>query len=193
MSLDDVLRVAGPGSELVVCGGLEACVDLELNSKVALVTGESRGIGKAVAHRLAAEGAAIALVARDAATLEASARELRDETGADVIALAADTGDEDSVKAFVAEGSERLGGLDIVVNCAATAGLTSAAPAFDAVDASALWPEINVKVLGYLRVIQEAVPHMRVRGGGRNINVSGLAARSTGSTVGSIRNVLSRR
>ena len=51
------------------------------------------------------------------------------------------------------------------------------------------WPDVNVKVMGYLRCIREVAPHMAARGGGRIVNVSGLAARSTGSTVGSIRNV----
>jgi NAD(P)-dependent dehydrogenase (short-subunit alcohol dehydrogenase family) len=48
---------------------------------------------------------------------------------------------------------------------------------------------VNVKVMGYLRCIREVAPHMRARGGGRIVNISGLASRSTGSTIGSIRNV----
>lgn len=164
-------------------------MDLELNGKAALVTGGSRGIGKAVAHRLAKEGASVALVARDAAVLNATAEELRRETGATIIALAGDTGSDSAVKQVVAQAAELLGGLDIVVNSAATAGGTAGAPKFDEIGEDVLWPEINVKVLGYLRVIREAVPHLRARGGGRIINISGLAARATGSIVGSVRNI----
>jgi NAD(P)-dependent dehydrogenase (short-subunit alcohol dehydrogenase family) len=57
------------------------------------------------------------------------------------------------------------------------------------IDDAVLWGDINVKVAGYLRCIREVVPHMVAAGGGRIINISGLAARMTGSTVGSIRNV----
>jgi NAD(P)-dependent dehydrogenase (short-subunit alcohol dehydrogenase family) len=82
-----------------------------------------------------------------------------------------------------------LGGVDVLVNCAAQPGGQSAPPKLSDIDDGVFWPDVNVKVMGYLRCIREVVPHMVARGGGRIVNVSGLAARSTGSTVGSIRNV----
>ena len=164
-------------------------MDLELSSKTALVTGGSRGIGKAIAKRLVAEGAAVALIARDEASLASAAEDVREAGGATVIALTGDTGSDASVREFVTEAVRQLGGLDIVVNAAATPASPGGAPRLEKIDEDVLWPEINVKVLGYIRVIREAVPHMRARGGGRVINISGLAARATGSTVGSIRNI----
>jgi NAD(P)-dependent dehydrogenase (short-subunit alcohol dehydrogenase family) len=82
-----------------------------------------------------------------------------------------------------------LGGVDVLVNCAAQPGGQSAPPKLAEIDDGVFWPDVNVKVMGYLRCIREVVPHMAARGGGRIVNISGLAARSTGSTVGSIRNV----
>src|SRR5437868_5459214 len=67
-------------------------MDLELNGKTAIVTGGSRGIGKAVARELAREGVDVAIAARTAEPLEAAARELSEETGRRVLPIPADTG-----------------------------------------------------------------------------------------------------
>ena len=170
-------------------GGYTAGVDLELGGKSAIVTGGSRGIGKAVARELGREGAAVAIVARDRAALEASAEELARETGATVVPLVCDTGSDEAVRAMVAAAVERLGGLDILVNCAAEPGGQGPPPKLAEINDDVFWPDVNVKVMGYLRCIREVVPHMLERGGGRVVNVSGLATRNTGSTVGSMRNV----
>ena len=77
----------------------ELDMDLELGGKRALVTGGSRGIGLAIARQLAREGARVVLAARDAASLEAAAVALAAETGAEVIGLTVDTGDDASVAA----------------------------------------------------------------------------------------------
>src|SRR5690242_9423177 len=85
--------------------------------------------------------------------------------------------------------------LSSVKRCTNSAGesvnLGSACEASRATTMPILWRfyVAFVKVMGYLRCIREAVPHLIARGGGRIVNISGLAARSTGSTVGSIRNV----
>jgi NAD(P)-dependent dehydrogenase (short-subunit alcohol dehydrogenase family) len=90
---------------------------------------------------------------------------------------------------MVEAATAQLGGIDIVVNNAATPGGQSAPPKLAGVTTDALWADVNVKVMGYLRTAREIAPQMMERGWGRIINISGLAARQTGSTIGSIRNV----
>jgi NAD(P)-dependent dehydrogenase (short-subunit alcohol dehydrogenase family) len=62
-------------------------------------------------------------------------------------------------------------------------------PKLAEIDDAVAWPDLNVKVLGYLRCIREVAPHMAAKGGGRIVNIAGLATKTTGSIVGSIRNV----
>lgn len=162
-------------------------MDLHLTGKRAIVTGGSRGIGLAVARALAAEGCDVALVARDKAALEA-AREAVAAPGRTVLAISADTGDDRSVRDMVAAVAGAFGGVDILVNAAARPN-TGAVAGIDGFDAADFAEQVNVKVLGYLRCIREVVPHMRSGGWGRIVNVSGLAARSTGAITGTVRNV----
>ena len=164
-------------------------MDLELTGKRALVTGGSRGIGKAIARELLREGADVAIAARDQARIDATVAELARESGRRVVGTSADTGDGSSVAAMVKASADALGGVDILVNAAARPGGQQPAPRWDAVTEEALFEEIRVKVLGYLRVAQAAAPYMIAGGWGRIINVSGLAARQTGSVIGSVRNV----
>lgn len=170
-------------------GAYTAAVDLGLAGKTAIVTGGSRGIGKAIALELAREGVRVAIVARDAAALDAAAAEIGAETGSQVLAMPGDTGSDSSVKTMVARVAEELGGIGILVNAAAQPGGQAPPPKLAEIDDNIAWPDLNVKVLGYLRCIREVAPHMAARGGGRIVSISGLAARSTGSTIGSIRNV----
>ncbi|GAC1472167.1 MAG: SDR family oxidoreductase [Candidatus Dormibacteraceae bacterium] len=164
-------------------------MDLELAGKTAIVTGGSRGIGKAIARELAREGVRVAIVARDAAALDSAAAEITAETESGVVAITADTGSDVSVQAMVASALDALGGIDILVNAAAEPGGQKPPPKLAEIDDDIAWPDLNVKVLGYLRCIREVAPHMAVRGGGRIVNIAGLATKTTGSTVGSIRNV----
>ena len=164
-------------------------VELDLAGMRAIVTGGSRGIGKAIARELAREGVRVAIVARDASSLEASAAEIASETHSLVVAIAADTGTDASVKSMVARAVDVLGGVDILVNAAAQPGGQSPPPKLAEIDDAVAWSDLNVKVLGYLRCIREVAPHMAAGGGGRIINISGLAARETGSIIGSVRNV----
>ena len=164
-------------------------MDLELNGKTAIVTGGSRGIGKAVARELAVEGVDVAVAARGQDALEATSQELAQETGRRIIAIPADTGDDESVRTMVHKAAEALGRLDILVNCAAKPGGQGPVPKLPEITGELFWEDMNVKVMGYLRCAREVVPYMREQGWGRIINISGLASRQTGSTIGSMRNV----
>ena len=158
-------------------------MDLELTGRRALVTGGSRGIGLAVARALAAEGADVALVARGEEALRSAAADVGRASGRTVIAAPADTGDDASVAAMVGNAVAELGGVDILVNAAATPA--TGAPFTD----DDLEGEINVKVRGYLRCARAVAPLMVESGWGRIVNIAGLAARNTGNVVGTIRNV----
>jgi NAD(P)-dependent dehydrogenase (short-subunit alcohol dehydrogenase family) len=160
-------------------------VDLELTGKRAIITGGSRGIGLAAAEALAAEGADIALVARTQATLDEAAARLSGR----VLAIAADTSDDDSVRAMVARVVAGFGGVDILVNAAAQPASPGAARTVTSVADDDLRAEVETKVLGYLRCARAVAPHMIEQGWGRIINISGLAARQANGIVGSIRNV----
>lgn len=164
-------------------------MDLQLKGKRALITGGSRGIGKAIALALAREGVDLVIAARSHGPLEAAAGELAATTGAKVIAIAADTGSDVAVKTLVASTVEALGGLDILVNCAAQPSGQSAPPKLADITDPVFYDDVNVKVMGYLRTAREAAPIMVGQGWGRIINVSGLGARHTGTMVGSMRNV----
>ncbi len=165
-------------------------MDLELKHKRALVTGGSRGIGKAIARALAAEGADVALLARDAVALQAAARELSAATGATVVGVRGDTTDDGAVRDAVAAAVAQLGGpIDILVNAAAEPAGFAGPPKLGEITAEYFHAEMDTKVMGYIRCAREVVPGMRAAGWGRIVNISGLAARQTGSAVGSMRNI----
>jgi NAD(P)-dependent dehydrogenase (short-subunit alcohol dehydrogenase family) len=163
-------------------------MDLGLAGKRALITGGSRGIGAAVARCLADEGVDIALLARGREGLEEVARDVR-QRGVQAVAVPTDTTDDDSVRAAVRLVGSSLGGVDILVNAAAAPAGPAASRGVTELADDDLRVEIETKVLGYLRTVRAVVPGMKARGWGRIVNVSGLAARQTGSTFGSIRNV----
>src|ERR1700761_535109 len=163
-------------------------MDLELTGKRAVVTGGNRGIGLAVARALVAEGCDVALVARDKAALDAARESLAADSGRTVLAVPCDTADDASVAAMAAAVIDGRGGADILVNAAAKAN-SGAVVGVDGFDADEFGEQINVKVLGYLRCIRAFVPHMRAAGWGRIVNISGLAARSSGAITGTVRNV----
>ncbi|TCN50205.1 short-subunit dehydrogenase [Rhodococcus sp. SMB37] len=164
-------------------------MDLGLSGKRAIVTGGSRGIGRAVARGLALEGVDVVLAARSADTLAATAKELSQETGRRVIGVPTDTGDEESVRALVQTVVDELGGVDILVNSAATPWSSGKPRDFASTTDDLVREEVEIKVLGYLRTAREVAPHFIEQGWGRIINISGLGARQSNSIAQTVRNV----
>ncbi|MFN8617013.1 MAG: SDR family oxidoreductase [Dehalococcoidia bacterium] len=164
-------------------------MDLQLSGKTAVVTGGSKGIGKACARLLAEEGVDVAILARNQQTLDATAAEIAAATSRRVLAIACDTGDTASVNAAFEQAAKARGRLDILVNCAAQPGGAPPRPGIEHLPDENFVEQMNVKVLGYARCARAAVPYMKANGWGRIINISGLAARQTGNAIGSMRNV----
>ncbi len=154
-------------------------MDLKLEGKRAIITGGSRGIGKAIARQLALEGCDVALGARSEGPLKEAADEIAKETGRKVVPLTLDTMSMDSIKAFVKAAVDTLGGVEIVMNCAARVG--GAQGDIESLDENEILHDFEEKAIGYLRVAREAIPHMKQAGWGRVINISGLAGRSPGT------------
>src|SRR5499427_10440020 len=164
-------------------------MDLGLQGKHAIVTGGSRGIGKAIARELAHEGADVVIVARSKPDLEATARELAAETNRRIVPLAADVTSKEQVDRMVAEAAKQLGGLHILVNSgSAPGGSASATGPIESVVDEDLLEDFNVKYVGALRCARAAVPYLKQNGWGRIINISGTNARNAGNLSGGARN-----
>src|SRR3954451_16441579 len=142
-------------------------MDLELRDKVCVVTGASSGIGLETARKLAAEGAQVLMVGRDAERLEAAAGEI----GADWVA--ADVTDADADERIVATCAEQMGGIDVLVNNAGT----SFAKALDDLTDDDWRAQYELHVLAPMRLMRAAAPRMAARGGGRIVNVCSSAGK----------------
>jgi NAD(P)-dependent dehydrogenase (short-subunit alcohol dehydrogenase family) len=154
--------------------------NLGLSGKVALITGASRGIGQAIAETYAAAGAQVVLASRKQDALDEVAGQIR-SAGGQALPVAAHTGSEDAVKALVDQACAAYGGIDIVVNNAATN------PYFGPILTSeeSHWDKIlDVNVKGYFRVVKACAESMRRRGGGKVINVASVAGFEPGAMMG---------
>lgn len=163
-------------------------MDLELTGKVAWITGGAGGIGSAIAAALAAEGCDVALTSRTASKLEERAAQIAASSGRRAIAAPADVTDTAQVEAAAASVRERLGGIDIVVNSAATPGGKASGP-LETVSEQQLLADLDEKYVSCLRTAKAAVPSMRARGWGRLIHISGLNARQAGNYSAGARNL----
>jgi 3-oxoacyl-[acyl-carrier protein] reductase len=148
-------------------------VDLGLKERVAIITGGSRGIGKACAAELLAEGARVVLVSKNPEVNAAAVRELGKPRPERVLGILADVTDDAAVAAMTAQVVDRYGRIDILVNSAATVIPQDFFKMGDADVATLLEQKFNPAA----RCIRHAVPHMRKRKWGRIINISGLAGR----------------
>lgn len=144
-------------------------MELGLEGKVCVVTGASRGIGRATALRLAAEGASVLLVARDEASLRAAAT----ECGEHADYLACDVTDPDADDCIVATAAEQMGGIDVLVNNAGTSQTRS----LDELTDEEWRAMYELHVMGPMRLMRAAAPRMAQRGGGRIVNVCSSAGK----------------
>ena len=147
-------------------------MELGLSGKVAVVTGASRGIGKAIAQALAEEGCAVAICARNAERLNAAVSDLS-RNGARVIGVPTDVTDAAAVGKFVGAACDAFGRIDILVNNAGThlrGTVESTTPAI-------LEQQLRDKVFGFFAMIQAVLPMMKRQHDGRIVNIVGQAAR----------------
>lgn len=144
-------------------------MDLGLKGKAALVTGGSKGIGKAVARGLAQEGARVAICARDSRLLEEAARQIAGDTGSEVFGVAGDLTRPDDVQRIVDATVQRFGRIDVLVN---NAGAAPGGRLLDLTEED--WQKaLQLKFMGYVRCMKAVIPHMLKQGGGRIVNIVG--------------------
>jgi 3-oxoacyl-[acyl-carrier protein] reductase len=148
-------------------------MDLGLNKRVAMVAASSQGLGKAVAMGLAKEGAKLALCARTEATLNATAEEIRRQTGAEVLARPVDVTDYVQVRRFVAETLERFGRVDI---CVTNAGGPPAKP-FSETTVEDWQAGVNLNLMSTLYFAREVLPLMKNQQWGRLITITSVAVK----------------
>jgi NAD(P)-dependent dehydrogenase (short-subunit alcohol dehydrogenase family) len=141
-------------------------MDLHLDGKVVLITGGTDGLGAALADRLVEEGAHVAVCGRDPGRLGATEHRLR-QAGGNVLAVQADVSQPADIGRFVGAAVDRWGRIDGLVN---NAGRT-AAGRVDQVSDEDWTDDLNLKVLGAVRCIRLAVPHLAAAGGGSIVNV----------------------
>jgi 3-oxoacyl-[acyl-carrier protein] reductase len=154
-------------------------LDLGLKDKVAIITGGSRGIGKACAKELLAEGAFVVLVSKNPDINAAAVRDLSTLHPDRVLGIAVDLADDGATAAMTTQVIERYGRIDILVNSAATVIPQD----FFKMDDGQLTDLLEQKFNPAARCIRHAVPNMRQRKWGRIINISGLAGRQPHYTV----------
>lgn len=151
-------------------------MDLELQGKVAVITGGSDGLGAATAARLVEEGARVGICGRDADRLRATEARLR-EAGGDVLAVRADVTQEADVERLIAGVVDRWGRLDALVN---NAGRSAAFP-FTEVSDEVLEQDLQLKLFGAGRASRAAYPHLCAAGGGSIVNVLAISGKTPGA------------
>lgn len=155
-------------------------MDLKLNNKVAVVLAASKGLGKAVATALSAEGARVIIGSRDEAELAKAAKEIKKLTGNDVVVIPVDVSKGDEIEEFVRRAAATFGKIDILLN-------NAGGPPFDKFENfdDEHWQKaFELNLLSFARLSKLALPHMQKTGSGRIINIiSGSVKAVLGNSV----------
>src|SRR5450759_386890 len=146
-------------------------MDLELTGKVALITGASKGIGRAVAEQLAVEGADVVITARTGEPLERAAREIEAKAKGKgkILPMTGDMSKAEDVNRCVAAALGRFSRIDILVTCAGS----SPGGLLEELTEEQWYSSLNLKFMGYVRSVRAVIPHMRERGDGAIVMVVG--------------------
>jgi len=147
-------------------------MDLGISGRVALVTASSKGLGRASAEALAADGVAVVICARGGPALDDAAQAIR-AAGGRVLAVEADVTDPDAPARLVQAAVDEFGGLDILV---ANAGGPPPGRALE-VDDAAIEAAVNANLLTSIRLVRESLPHMRANGWGRICMITSASVR----------------
>ena len=144
-----------------------------LTDKVAVVGASSKGLGRAIALGLAQEGAKVAICARDSDALAATADDIRNQTGTEVLAVPTDVSHPEQVENFINTAISHFGGIDILVNNAGG----PRAGRFDDLAAQDYQDAVHLNLMSTINLCRAAVPSMRERGGGRIINLTSVSVK----------------
>ncbi|MCH9050131.1 MAG: SDR family oxidoreductase [Proteobacteria bacterium] len=147
-------------------------MDFQLKDKVALVTGGSRGIGRAMALMLADQGMHVAICGRTQESLDQTVADIRTK-GVEAWGFQTDVSRLEDVERFVADAADSAGRVDVLVNNA----VTSTSAPFDELTDDQFRYHIDVKLMAYIRIARLVLPHMEKQNGGRIVNIGGMTAR----------------
>jgi len=153
-------------------------MDLGLKGKVALITGASQGIGKAIALTLAEEGCNVAICARRKEALDSSAKEISAK-GVDVLAIQSDVTKPEDNKNFVSQVAKKFGRIDILVN---NAGYGNASDPLELPE-EVFRHHMDLMLFGPIQLCRLVIPYMRKLGWGRIINISSIFGKQPGNQL----------
>ena len=148
-------------------------MDLGLKRRIALVAASSRGLGRAVAEELAAEGAALVLCSRNADTINQTASEIATATGADILALPCDVSKADDVARLVQSGIARFGRVDVLV----TNGGGPPAGPFESFSQEQWEAATRLTLFSAIELARQVLPGMKERRWGRILNITSIAVK----------------
>ncbi len=168
-----ILGVLALNTSVAGCREWRYSMELGLKGVVALVTGASRGLGKAIATELAREGASVVICARHADVLESAGAEIERATGFRVLTVTGDVSTRDGVEAVVGTAIEKLGRLDILVNNAGGPPLGD----FTKHDDAAWQLAYEQNLLSAVRLVRAALPYLKQSGRGRIINLTSTSVK----------------